>query len=171
MSAVWQALERFRREPSPHNGRTNNPFRLSSTISGPASPGEVEAAWRGLVLPADVVDLWAACRGARLFEDIDYGQWGLVILDPATSAARTAQDRELRPSEFMHDDIVLGEFLGDQELVVVAPSEGGDRRVMIALPLDSRSEWIGAAHNLGDFLEAYFVAAGDKYWEQRRSSM
>lgn len=167
MSAVRQTLERFRQEPSPQRSRTNNPFRLVSTLFGPASPGEVEAAWRGLVLPDDVVDLWATCRGARLFEDIDYGQWGLVILDPATSAARTAQERASRPSDVMHDDIVLGEFLGDQELVIVAPSEAGDRRVMIALPLDSRSDWTGVAHSLGNFLQAYFVAAGDKYWEQR----
>ena len=65
------------------------------------------------------------------------------------------------------DDIVLGEFLGDQELLVLAPSETGRRRVLIALPLDSRADWLGAAPDVGEFLGRYFDSAGDKYWERR----
>jgi hypothetical protein len=64
------------------------------------------------------------------------------------------------------DDIVLGEFLGDQELLVLAPSETGRRRILIALPLDGRSDWYGAAHDLPQFLEWYFDHGGEKYWER-----
>jgi hypothetical protein len=62
---------------------------------------------------------------------------------------------------------VLGQFLGDQELLVLAPSETARRRVLIALPLDSRADWFGAAPSLGSFLAKYFDAVGDKYWERR----
>jgi hypothetical protein len=106
-------------------GSTSTPFKLVSTLSERAVADEVEQAWGGRDLPSDAVDPWAACREARLFEDVDYGQWGLALLAPSASAARTAQEREARPSEFGPDDIVLGEFLGDQELLVLAPSEKG----------------------------------------------
>jgi hypothetical protein len=78
------------------------------------------------------------------------------------------QEREVRPADLRPDDIVLGEFLGDLELLVLAPSETGRRRILIALPLDRRADWLGAAQDLGEFLQRYFDRAGDKYWEPRR---
>ncbi len=47
-----------------------------------------------------------------------------------------------------------------------SPSEAGLHRVLVALPLDPRSEWFGAGKGLADFLDAYFEAGGRKYWEQ-----
>jgi hypothetical protein len=167
MAAIADTLDRFRRQPSPPEGSTTNPFKLVSTLDGPAGGNEVEDAWSGHELPSDAVDLWAACREARLFEDVDYGQWGLALLAPSASATRTAQEREARPSDLRPDDIVLGEFLGDQELLVLAPSETGRRKVLIALPLDSRADWFGAAADLGEFFGRYFDSAGDKYWERQ----
>lgn len=88
------------------------------------------------------------------------------MLTPEASAARTAREREARPSDLRTDDIVLGEFLGDQELLIFALSEIGRRRVLIALPLDRRADWFAAASSLREFFEKYFDAAGDKYWER-----
>ncbi len=167
MTAIADALKRFRRQPSPPERSTSNPFKLASTLDGPARPNEVEDAWSDRELPSDVVDLWAACREARLFEDVDFGQWGLALLAPSASATRTTQERDARPSDLRPDDIVLGEFLGDQELLVLAPSETERRRVLIALPLDRRADWFGAAPGLGEFLARYFDSAGDKYWERQ----
>ena len=59
------------------------------------------------------------------------------------------------------------EFLGDQELLVLAPSESSRRKVLIALPLDSRADWFGAGRDLGEFLGRYFDSVGEKYWEQQ----
>ncbi len=167
MTAIADAIERFRRQSSPPGGSTDNPFKLMSTVDGPARPDEVEDAWSDRELPSDVVDLWAACREARLFEDVDYGQWGLALLTPSASATRTAQEHEARPSDLRPDDVVIGEFLGDQELLVLAPCETGQRKVLIALPLDGRADWFGAAADLGEFLGRYFDSAGDKYWERQ----
>jgi len=118
-----------------------------------------------LDLPAELIDLWSICRQARLFEDVDYGQWGLVLLDPMASAARSARERATRPLEFKDDDVVIGEFLGDQELLVLAPSEDGRRQVIVALPLDPRADWLPAGTNLGEFFDTYFVVGGRKFWE------
>jgi hypothetical protein len=166
MSSIATALSRFRDEPGPSGERTNSPFRLRSTLSPPATAEEIEVAWRGVELPPAAVDLWTTYRTARLFEDIDYGQWGLIILDPGASVERTSQERESRPMDVRSDDIVIGVFLGDQDLLVLAPSNEGNQRVMIALPLDGRADWMGAAPALGEFLEAYFAAGGNKFWER-----
>jgi hypothetical protein len=170
MTAIANALARFRRRPSPPEASTSHPVKLVSTLDGPAGANEVEDAWHGHGLPSDALALWAACRQARLFEDVEYGQWGLALLAPSASAARTAHQRAARPADARPDDIVLGEFLGDQDLLVLAPSETGRRRILIALPLDHRPDWFGAAQNLGEFLERYFDHAGDKYWEPRRGA-
>jgi len=61
--------------------------------------------------------------------------------------------------------VVIGEFLGDLELLVMAPSETGERRVLVALPLDDRDDWYSAAPNLARFLARYLGSHGSKYWE------
>lgn len=163
MLTVSDALERFQRTPS--ISRVGHPFRLVSSISPPASLDEIERSWPTRKVPEEVSGLWRASRAARLFEDLDYGQWGLALLDPQASKERTEAERTSRPQEFRPDDVIIGEFLGDQELLVFAPSEVSVRRVLIALPLDPRSEWFGAAADLVQFLDGYFRAGGNKYWE------
>jgi hypothetical protein len=46
------------------------------------APGEV---------PAELGEAWATSRQSRLFEDVDYGQWGLVLSSPAAAAQRTSE--------------------------------------------------------------------------------
>jgi hypothetical protein len=167
MAKITRVVSEFRKEPP--QGRTGGPFRLVSRLSSQALSGEVDLAWDGVALPSDVKEFWLQCRDALLFEDADFGQWGLAILDPASSAARTRELRAMRPVDFQEDDVVVGAFLGDSELLVVAPTELGRRRILIALPLDGRSEWFGAGNDLGDFLESYLAAGGDKFWERERA--
>jgi hypothetical protein len=145
---------------------SDNPFQLVNTVEGPAEAGEVAAAWPGGVPAGDAAELWRASRTAALFEDSEYGQWGLRLLAPRESAERTGEERGQRPDELRPDDVVVGEFLGDQELLVLAPSEAGSRRVLVALPLDPRAEWYPAADGLAEFLERYYKHHGDKYWER-----
>jgi len=168
MTRVSDALQRFRL--SPNLGQNDNILRSVSSVFPPAALGEVESTWNVGAISDDVVSLWRASRTARLFEDTEYGQWGLVLLDPQVSLQRTKAERAARPYDFRDDDIVIGEFLGDQDLLVVAPSEFGSRRVLVALPLDSRDDWFGAAEDLGEFLDSYFAARGSKYWERAAAS-
>lgn len=166
MASVEAVMAAYRAQPEPPEGVTDNPFRLSSTVEEPAGRTEVEQAWPGRRLPEQLTQVWAAARGARLFVDVEYGQWGLVLLSPAGSAERTAVELQARPGDFHPDDIVVGEFLGDQELLVLART-GEGHRVLVALPLDERADWDVAADDLGQFLASYLERGGDKYWEQR----
>lgn len=167
MASVSETLERFRSWTEPPQRTGENPFRLACTLAEPATLAEIES-----VVPndssslRDLIDLWSTCREARLFEDVNYGQWGLVFLSPTESAKRSALEREQRPDDFSSIDIVVGEFLGDQELLVLSPSEGNGRNVLVALPLDERAEWYPAAASLGEFLDRYMDHQGEKYWER-----
>jgi len=101
-----------------------------------------------------------------LFEDIDFGQWGLHLLSPGGSALRTAIEQRDRPTDIRLDDIILGEFLGDSELLLYAPSEVENRRLLIVLPLDDREDWYAAGPSVGDVIQRYAETGGEKYWEQ-----
>ena len=161
--SLHEIINRVRSNPRPTEGSTDNPFRLESTVWGPATPGEVREAWGDRELPDDALTLWRECRGARLFEDVDYGQWGLKLLSPQASRDRTGED--YLSEDLLPDDIVIGEFIGDLDLVVLAPSEEGSRRVLIAGEIDTRPKWQGVGSDLAQFLEKYVDASGDKYWK------
>jgi len=141
-------------------GRT--PFRLGHELGPPASQNEIGSAWPARQLDPTLTAWWRTCAEADLFVDLDYGQWGLRLLAPANSATRTASARSERPSEFEVGDVVLGEFLGDLDLLVIE----SDGPVRIALPLDLRADWPRPAADLKAFLRSYVDSGGDKYWEQ-----
>jgi hypothetical protein len=163
---VAGALNAFRAYTEPHDGLGDSPFKLACSFDEPASDAEIASAWPEVEIPDELVRVWATSRESRLFEDVDYGQWGLVLLSPGDAAQRTAWERAQRPDAYCGDDLVIGEFLGDQELVVLAPSGVGQDRVLIALPMDDRPDWHRAANGLADFLDRYLKALGVKYWEQ-----
>ena len=164
---VAEALYALRAYSEPRDGLGDNPFKLACSFDEPATGPEIASAWPGVDVPHELVRAWLTSRQSRLFEDVDYGQWGLVLLSPAAAAQRTARERAHRSGAYRSEDMVIAEFLGDQDLVVVAPSESDPRRrVLIALPMDDRPDWCGAASSVAEFLDRYLRAFGDKYWEQ-----
>jgi len=112
-------LGAYREFQQPRAGGSSNPFILACTIADPASDEEISAAWDRVALPPQLADLWRTSREARLFEDVDYGQWGLALLAQAAARARTSGSLEARPRDFEQTDVVLGEFLGDSGLLIV----------------------------------------------------
>jgi hypothetical protein len=165
VTEVTDALTRFGIFTKPRDGPGGNPFKLSCSLDRPATREEIRSAWPAMSLPTELTDAWSVSREARLFVDVDYGQWGLVLLSPAASARRTAQERTQRPADYRADDVVIGEFLGDLDLLVISPSEPGDRRILVSLPLDDRDHWYGVASSLAEFLRRYLESRGDKYWK------
>lgn len=163
---VAVALNAFRAYTEPRDDFGDNPFKLACSFDEPAADAEIAAAWPGVEIPDELARLWSSSRQSRLFEDVEYGQWGLTLLSPEAAAQRMAWERDQRPEAYRPGDVVIGKFIGDQELVVIAPSEASSRRVLIALPLDGRTDWYGAASTLAEFLDRYLKAHGDKYWEQ-----
>jgi len=162
---IARVLQEFDAYREPRDGFIDNPFRLACSFGRPATWTEIATAWPDIELPGEIIDLWSICGEARLFEDVDYGQWGLRLLSPADAAQRTAAAQAGRAKNFHLGDIVIGEFLGDQELLVLASSEAHAGEVLVALPLDDRPDWYLAASNLAQFLARYLKAFGNKYWE------
>lgn len=119
--------------------------------------------------PDDVLEFWHVTRHATLFEDQQYGQWGVEVLDPAQALTETARQASARPRDFLGSDLILARFLGDSDLVVLScdPNQPGFGSVTIALPIDKRSDWPVVASSFGDFLSRLLEAQGDKYWEVR----
>jgi hypothetical protein len=163
--SVAEALTEFNAFTEPRDGLGDNPFKLQCSLSSPATAEEIKAAWPTAPPPTELTEAWSVSATSRLFEDVEYGQWGLVLLSPAASAERTAEQRSQRPGAYRADDVVIGEFLGDLDLLVLAPSASRERRILVALPLDDRQAWYPAASSLAEFLHRYLESYGNKYWE------
>lgn len=123
----------------------------------------------GITLPLTIINLWNQTSGLRLFEDITYGQWGLILWSPNQVISEQEKRIAQRKSDFRPGDLIIGEFLGDSDLLVLrcdatSPDFGN---VIIALPLDSREEWDIAANSLESFLNQLIAANGDKFWENQ----
>src|SRR5262245_32130596 len=75
--------------------------------------------------PECIRQFWQYSRSAILFEDVNYGQWGLRILDPHSAIEQTARLHKDRPQDVRDGDLVFGEFLGDLDRLVIrcAPQE------------------------------------------------
>lgn len=122
-----------------------------------------------LVLPDPLVDLWNATGSLRLFEDVTYGQWGLVVWSAAEALARTRQ-RITLPVDRKDGDLLLGTFLGDSDLLLVRcdPTAADYGKVIVELPLDRRVDWPIAGESIEAFLAAYVRQVGAKYWIRQR---
>lgn len=119
-----------------------------------------------LDIPSDVSEFWNITESAFLFKDVQYGQWGIEVLDPAHAWSETQRQIALRPAEFANTDLILGRFLGDSDLVVIScDPKRNFGTVTIALPIDHRGNWPIVAESFAAFLDYLVQAQGDKYWE------
>ncbi len=141
-----------------------------ATTVEPAAPWSREALEANLdvTLPNVIVDLWSLVRSVRLFEDVTYGQWGLVVVPPERSIELTERLLATRSVETRPGDLVVGEFIGDSELLLLRceESSGDYGAVVVVLPIYPRVEWPVVADSLNAFLHAYIAASGDKFWDE-----
>jgi len=116
--------------------------------------------------PPDLADLWQAVNEARLFEDVDFGQWGLVLLSSEESARETSAFRRTRAGDRIDGDIVVGLFLGDQDRLIVRadPKAADHGHIVVALPLDGRADWYRPAPSLESFVRCFIESGGAKFW-------
>jgi len=123
-------------------------------------------------VPNDLLEFWKEAREADLFVDKQYGQWGLRIWSPGKSIEKTRQLRSRTSTELVDGDLVIGEFLGDTDLLVIRCDAGAPdfASVVVALGIDARSDWPVPAKNFADFLSAYSRGSGDKFWDGARAS-
>jgi SMI1 / KNR4 family (SUKH-1) len=153
--------------------RGPSPFPLSCELGKPVawSVDKVEAAC-SVSLPSDLKEFWDRVGSARLFEDVEYGQWGLMIWSAEEATERSSKIARERSKDYRPGDLFVGEFLGDSDLLLIrgdrsAPDYG---QAMIALPIDARAEWDTVGSSFTDFLDRFVRASGDKFWESERAS-
>jgi hypothetical protein len=121
-------------------------------------------------IPDDLREFWTTYSSARLFEDVNYGQWGLILLDYDTSVKRTGEFFLERPKDALPGDRVIGQFIGDQDLLVTRciPGESDFGSILVALRDGWRKEWYHrVAEDLSSFLEEYASYEGQKFWETK----
>lgn len=151
-----ECAERYSRPQRLHG---EDSFRFACSVSFVQSG-------RGLMdAPVDdLAMLWNVCNSAKLFLDVDYGQWGLAILSEIDSRSRTMEYEQSRSEDARPGDAVFGEFLGDSDLLIYARGESGTGRVLVCLPLDPRSDWYPVGDSIEDFLQKYLDNFGKKFW-------
>ena len=120
-----------------------------------------------VLLPEDLVQIWNLTSGLVLFEDVNYGQWGLVIWSPDQTIIRHRRFVKQRRHVYEPGDVLVGEFLGDSDLVLVRcdPEKPDYGAVLIALATERRQDWFLAARSFFEFLTKFVEASGEKYWE------
>jgi hypothetical protein len=117
-------------------------------------------------LPEDLQELWQKCNGLHLFEDKTYRQSGLIIWSPQ-EVLEKQQTLRKHSNEFEPEDLIIGEFLGDSDLLIARcnPNSSDFGQIIIALPIDHRKEWYYLAHSLPEFLQRFITSQGEKFWE------
>ncbi len=139
---------------------------LDSVIVPPSTRTTKELESRlHIALPEDLQELWQKCNGLRLFEDKTYGQSGLIIWSPQKVLEKQKSLRQ-NSDEFQDGDLVIGEFLGDSDLLVVRCDQDSDDfgQLIISLPIDRRSDWYYLPYLLPEFLQKFINSQGEKFW-------
>ena len=118
-------------------------------------------------VPLEVKDFWSDARSAILFLDCEFGQWGLKILTPEDALKTTRQVLRERPQDLTAFDLVIAEFIGDSDLLIINcnTSSVDYGCVLVADPIYERSQWIVAAKDFLEFLNEFMEHSGEKYWE------
>ncbi len=128
---------------------------------------EIESAFE-VTLPQDIVELWDAASEVRLHEDLTYGQWGCILWSPAEVVTRHKEALRWRePDDFRPGDLIIGEFRGDTDLIVLRCdlSQRDYGSIVIDSPMDSRDAWPCVASTITEFMQKFLAYPERKYWE------
>lgn len=138
-------------------------IQFISSLGKPADMTKIEHLH--LEVPQDLLDLWSTSDKTALWQDVSYGQWGLIIHDPIWCERETRYFRSVYTNDIRNDELIIGEFLGDQEKVVISCSSEDFGTIRILRPLDPRKVWPVVASSLTEFLHRFLDTEGAKYWE------
>jgi hypothetical protein len=116
-------------------------------------------------IPLELQKFYTISNGAVLFKDVDFGQWGLKIISYDDLTQFNNYTRSWRGDDIEDTDLIIGEFLGDLDLVLISLAEYDYGQVIICPEIDKRKDWFFLKINFGEFLQKYFESEGDKFWE------
>jgi len=72
-----------------------------------------------------------------------------------------------KSDEFQDGDLIIDEFLGDSDLLVVRCDRNYDDfgQLIISLPIDHHSDWYYLPYLLPEFLQKFTNSQREKFWE------
>ncbi|MGX2950014.1 SMI1/KNR4 family protein, partial [Ursidibacter sp. B-7004-1] len=119
-------------------------------------------------LPIQYLNFITETDGAKLFYDEAYGQAGLYLYETDVIKSKNLEWRKsYLNQDLLPTDLIIGEFFGDSDLVILRCDENskdyGD--IIISLPLDERKDWYFLTSNFEHFLIKFCDNEGIKYWE------
>ena len=117
-----------------------------------------------LTLPKELLEFYSLSDGTILFKDVEYGQWGMKIY-PSSQLADLNEKVKIYREDLSESDLIIGEFYGDSDLIVLSLEEHNYGEVIICTPIDKRKDWHFLKMNFEEFLQKYFESEGDKFWE------
>ncbi|MCU0339771.1 MAG: hypothetical protein MUE30_07790, partial [Spirosomaceae bacterium] len=111
-------------------------------------------------------EFYYEANGGLFFKDIEFEQWGMRIysfdeLEIMNQYVRTWKEN------LLEEDLVVGEFLGDLDLVIISKNSNYSNKVIIAIPIYSRDDWFFLDMNFMEFIERYISSSGEKFWETK----
>jgi len=114
--------------------------------------------------PDNLVELWRNASRLSIYEDVSYGQWGLILHDQSWSQQETKLYKNLYPDKISEYDLIFGEFLGDNEKVIISLKPADYGSIKIFQPIENREDWPLVASSMTEFLQNMLQNRGQKYW-------
>lgn len=146
-----------------HNGY-ENPIPLRCLLN-PVS-NEYLAKLKSLSLPPTFKEFHSFTNGAELFKDELYGQWGLKLYNIDELDHESNYHKNQRTQDFILGDIIVGEFYGDSDLLLLRadPKSTDFGYIYVVLPLDDRKDWYLVSRSFEEFLHQFVLHQGNKFW-------
>jgi hypothetical protein len=144
-------------------------FKYESRYEEPVSWSKSDFVHQlGKNIPSDLTALWQYASRLHIYEETNFGQWGLIIWNPSETLQNNQSNSILSTYELANGDLIIGEFKGDLEKIVIRCDENNNDRgaITIASSIDPRNEWLTVARSLTSFLNAFIENPDNKYWEQ-----
>ena len=107
-------------------------------------------------------------NGAFLFLDEKYGQAGLNLYSLEDLETKiNFWLSSYRANSLIKGDLIIGEFLGDSDFVILRCDQEADDygTIIISHPYDERRNWFYVKGGFTKFLSDFVRAEGYKYWE------
>ncbi|MEN6670568.1 SMI1/KNR4 family protein [Psychrobacter sp. B38] len=119
-------------------------------------------------LPVGYKEFLRISNGAFLFLNKKYGQAGLNFYNLEEFENKVNfWLSSYRSNSLIKGDLIIGEFLGDSDFVILRCDQEADDygAIVISHPYDERKNWFYVKDGFTKFLSDFVRAEGDKYWE------
>ena len=112
--------------------------------------------------------LWKYASNVYICEEINYGQWGLVLWNPIEVLHNNQGDPRFTAYHLEKGEIIIGEFKGDLDVVIIRCDKNQEDfgKIIIAEGMAPREEYEIVTKSLLEFLEKFMNDPTKKFWLQ-----